>query len=176
MAKSYQTSDFGDPPPRDPETGVLLKRPLEEGAVDPQKGSDLFRILHGMADREIREVEERIEVSTYGGKNSKILGRWDLLDTNALARLSAVLEYGSTKYSEDNWRLDPVELHLNHALEHIFRYLKVRRESGGQPVHYLVDGSKDELGHAFTRVMFALAVEFQDEEYYKLVQKNNGVS
>lgn len=172
MAKSYQTSDFGDPPERDPEAGVP-KHPLEEGAADPERVSNFFNILSGGFSS---WRSESIEISPTGGKNSKIAGRWDLLDSDALTRLAAVLEYGATKYSEDNWRLDPVELHLKHALEHIFHYLKMRRETNGQRVPYSLDGSKDELGHAFTRVMFALAVEYQDEDYYTLVQKHNGVN
>jgi len=165
MVKTYQTSEFGDPPPtdherRDPYTGVLLS---------PEAPS------RGMEVESRRIIQTPIERSPSGGLNSKIAGRWDLIDTDALLRLAAVLQYGTTKYSEDNWRLDPVELHLSHTLEHIFQYFKTKRERGIDRVPYLEDGSIDELGHAFCRLMFALAVENQPEGYYRLVQKNNGV-
>lgn len=177
MAKSYQTHQFGDPPPiveegdsrpRDPVTGVLLQ---EETVLI----GGAFLTPQASLDQLARDFDSKIERSPHGGLNSKISGRWDLIDTEALTRLASVLEYGASKYSEDNWRLDPVELHLKHALEHIFNYLKARRELNGKRVPFSIDGSKDELGHSFCRVMFALGVEFMDEDYLELVRARNGV-
>lgn len=99
-------------------------------------------------------MTEEIEVSPTGGKNSKIEGRWDLLDYWALARAAAVLDYGARKYGDDNWRLDSVNLHLKHAIGHLFRYLENQRVGSRQ-----VTVETDELAHAFVRLMFALALD-----------------
>jgi hypothetical protein len=106
--------------------------------------------------------DEIVEVSPTGGLNSRIEGRWDLLEYRALARLVAVLDYGAKKYGDENWRLDPPELHLKHALGHIFRYLEARRLNGRQPVPH--QPGDDDLGHAFCRLMFAIATEEDGEE------------
>lgn len=115
--------------------------------------------------------EEDVEQSPSGGLNSKVVGRWDLLDFDALERLASVIEYGC-KYGEDNWRLDSVELHLNHAISHLFRYLRERRRLDGKSPPFTRDGRNDELGHAFCRVMFALAVETQSDEDTFLAQQH----
>ncbi len=76
--------------------------------------------------------------------------RCDLVDAPALFQLAAVLAKGAAKYGEDNWRGIPVELQINHALQHLYAFL-----AG--------DTSDDHLGHAFCRCMMALAVKLQSE-------------
>lgn len=114
------------------------------------------------ADDRFVDPDDQMVESPTGGLNSPMVGRFDLLDGSAIARIAAVLDYGNRKYGPENWRLDPPELHLNHALQHIFNYLEQVRKQGSAPTPS-PDGKYDELGHAATRVMFALAVEFQSE-------------
>lgn len=189
MAKSYTTADFeGEGKPRYMGGGVWSSEEglLREGEKLVEEFGALKEVVRSTRKRVgtiYEENGEQVGVLDYeeakqsptGGLNSKISGRWDLIDTDALTRLAAVLEYGTTRYSDDNWRLDGVQLHLKHALEHIFRYLKESREHPERRPEALKDGSVDELGHAFCRLMFALAVEMQTEEYLRLVQQNNGV-
>ena len=79
-----------------------------------------------------------------GGKQSKIDYAFNLLDPHAMFALSAVLEYGASRYSRDNWRLISVEEHLNHALTHIFAYMAN-------------DEQDDHLEHALCRLHMAVA-------------------
>ena len=83
--------------------------------------------------------------NAQGGRQSHKRWRFDLLDAPALFVLGRILDYGATKYGAENWRLIPVESHLNAVLMHAFAYL-----AG--------DRSDDHLGHCFCRAMFALAV------------------
>jgi hypothetical protein len=63
-----------------------------------------------------------------------------------LIRMGKILDSGAVKYGENNWKNIPTQDHLNHALVHIYGFL---------------DGNTDDdhLGHALTRVMFALSME-----------------
>ena len=106
------------------------------------------------------------ETNEKGGRQSKVSGRFDRIDVGALKRLAAVCKYGDGKYGPNNWRVIPLEDHLNHALEHIYNYLGILNRSSNGEVIYTKDGKMDELGHAFCRVMFALAVEMQDQDFW----------
>src|SRR6266436_7945943 len=91
-----------------------------------------------------------VEVISSGGKNEKIEGRFDLLETDAMIRLAAVMEYGHLKYGDINWRLDPPQLHVKHAIGHLLRYLKLlclSRVHGEDHVAFSTDGKDDELAH-----------------------------
>ena len=81
-----------------------------------------------------------------GGKQSKAVAAFHLLDALAMFRIAKVLQYGASRYERDNWRKISCEDHLNHALSHIFAYL-----AG--------DTQDDHLGHAFCRLMMACATE-----------------
>lgn len=90
-----------------------------------------------------------IEENERGGRQSKLPYDFTLIDSDALFTLANVLYEGSKKYEIDNWRRIPTEPHLNHALAHIYAYL---------------EGNTDDnhLGHAFCRLMMALAVKDGD--------------
>lgn len=96
---------------------------------------------------DIRDLSPDAPISTneQGGSQSQLNVRFDLIDAKAMFRLAAILDYGAKKYTPNNWRLIPIDDHLNHALTHIFGYL-----AG--------DTQDDHLGHAFCRLMFALGV------------------
>ena len=87
-----------------------------------------------------------------GGKQSRVLYRFDLCDPKAMFEMTKVLKEGFDKYGDDeNWRKIPVNEHLNHLLIHVYAYL-----SG--------DESDEHLSHAMCRAMFAQAVEIEDKE------------
>lgn len=81
-----------------------------------------------------------------GGKQSKVPYRCDLLPPRATLAVSRVLEEGSRKYGDDNWRLIAVRDHINHALSHLF-------------AHLAGDRSDDHLEHAACRLLMATELE-----------------
>jgi hypothetical protein len=85
-----------------------------------------------------------------GGSQSDIPVRFDLIDGPAMFEMAKVLGAGAKKYGDDNWRLVPVEDHLNHLLMHTFAYL-----SG--------DATDDHLSHILCRATFALGVQLKEE-------------
>ena len=92
-------------------------------------------------------------VNERGGKQSNVLYRFDLLDPQAMFKMTGVLKEGAEKYGEDNWRNISVREHLNHLIIHAYAYL-----AG--------DTSDDHLSHIMCRAMFAQAVDF-DEQYHE---------
>jgi hypothetical protein len=86
---------------------------------------------------------EEIDTNERGGKQSKLDVRYDLMPPDAMERLAQVLAEGAKKYSPKNWMLIDSDDHINHALNHIFKYL------GGE-----VDD--DHIGHALCRMMMAV--------------------
>jgi len=80
-----------------------------------------------------------------GGLSTKLDTRFDLLPGAALIRIAEVFAEGAKKYAEDNWRFCTFETHIQHALEHWFRY-----KAG--------DRSEDHIGHMATRTIMALEV------------------
>lgn len=90
-------------------------------------------------------------VNELGGKQSKVLYRYDLLDPKSMFEMTKVLSEGAEKYGEDNWRKISIEDHLNHMIIHAYAYL-----AG--------DKSDEHLSHIMCRAMFAQAVEIQEKE------------
>jgi len=85
-------------------------------------------------------------INDQGGKQSKVLYRFDLADPHAMFEMCRVLREGAEKYGDDNWRNIPVRDHLNHLLIHVYAYLAGDRQD-------------DHLAHALCRAMFAVALE-----------------
>lgn len=85
-------------------------------------------------------------INEQGGSQSLLPYRFDLIDPQAIFALAEVLYQGAERHGEDNWRKIPINDHLNHALAHIYAYM-----AG--------DEQDDHLGHAFCRMMFAVALE-----------------
>lgn len=85
-----------------------------------------------------------------GGKQSKVLYRFDLIDPHAIFAMARVLEQGSRTHGEENWRNIPVRDHLNHLLIHVYAYL-----AG--------DTQDDHLSHALCRAMMAVALQEDSE-------------
>lgn len=91
-----------------------------------------------------------VSVTEAGGMHAELNCRFDLIDSKALFKLAAALHEGGVKYGDENWRKVPIRHQLNHALTHIFAYL-----AG--------DTQEEHLSHAFTRMMFATALEKEGE-------------
>ncbi len=144
---------------------------MQDGDRDPITG-----VLKSQRERTEREIER----SPAGGLNSKISGRYDLIDPRFLRRLAAVLEYGATQYTPHNWRLDPPELHLSHLQEHLENWKESRWDSEvstgeREIVPWLENGREDELGHAAARLMFLMITEMQTSEEVEYVRRVEGV-
>jgi hypothetical protein len=89
-------------------------------------------------------------VNELGGKQSQVLYRFDLVDPQAMFKMTEVLKQGFDKYGGDeNWRKISVREHLNHMLIHAYAYL-----AG--------DTSDEHLSHIMCRAMFAQAVDITD--------------
>ena len=87
---------------------------------------------------------DKIVTNKDGGKQSEVKYRMDLIPPKVMMTLGNVLNFGEKKYGKDNWKLIPRIDHINHAIIHVFKYL-----SG--------DKREDHLGHALTRLAFAVA-------------------
>lgn len=90
------------------------------------------------------------EENKAGGRQSHIPVRFDLIDAKALFEMAAVLHEGAEKYGAENWRLIPVEDHLNHLIMHAYAYL-----SG--------DRTDEHLSHIMCRATFAQGVQIAAE-------------
>lgn len=94
---------------------------------------------------------DAIETNAAGGKQSKIGRRADLLDGEAMDRLTRVLAEGAAKYGDNNWRKIGRASHLNHALTHCFNALALMLRSPNAAA------IEEELDHAFCRLMMSIA-------------------
>ena len=107
---------------------------------------------NGTPTQYVSDGREVIETNQAGGKQSKITGRFDLIDQGALRQLANVLAEGEVMYGRDNWRKISAVSHINHALQHINWYLESLQGRG-----VLDDMDEEDLTHAFTRLMMAVA-------------------
>jgi len=94
--------------------------------------------------------EERMgkeeDVTENGGVHAHVEGRYDLIPPEALRTIAAVMEEGVRNGREDgNWRMIPCHIHINHALSHLVAVM-------------MGEVNEDHLGHALTRLAFAVAV------------------
>jgi hypothetical protein len=87
-----------------------------------------------------------------GGRQSYIKVAYVLMDSYAMNQMAQVLWHGANKYGVDNWKLIHSKDHVNHAMNHIFLWL-----AGDKTENHLVN--------AFTRLMFAVAMEKQEQEH-----------
>jgi hypothetical protein len=89
-------------------------------------------------------------VNESGGKQSGVLYDFTLADPKAMFEMTRVLHEGAEKYGRENWRLIPIEEHLNHMIIHAYAYL-----AG--------DKSDAHLSHIMCRALFAQGVAVQTE-------------
>lgn len=91
--------------------------------------------------------DDPTETHSSGGVAGKVEYRMDLLDPVAILTIAGIMDEGVKKgYEKDNWRRLPVEVHVNHALVHIF-------------LHMAGSTTEDHLGRALTRLMMAIGAE-----------------
>lgn len=91
-------------------------------------------------------------VNEKGGKQSYTPYNFVAMDADAMFAMAKVLQEGKMKYGNDeNWRLIPVEEHLNHLITHAYAYL-----AG--------DESDEHLSHCMCRALFATAVAIQEQK------------
>lgn len=103
------------------------------------------------------EPLELIDVNSKGGKQSALEGRYDLVPFSAIHEAAKILKIGADKYGVDNWRKISTESHVNHALEHLYRHLELKR------LDLLYEDGDYDLGHALVRLMFAVAIDMDGE-------------
>ena len=72
------------------------------------------------------------------------------LSNEPLTAIARVMEEGLKKYPKDNWLLIPYEDHINHALCHLYMYLKG-------------DIQDRHLDHALTRIAMAYETFLREE-------------
>lgn len=82
----------------------------------------------------------------YGGNQSHVAARFDLIPAAVLQKVAEILSVGAEKYGENNWQKITVEEHINHAIAHLYLYLKG-------------DTSETHLLNAVCRSMFAAHME-----------------
>lgn len=89
--------------------------------------------------------------SNSKGQQSHLDARYDLIPPIALKTVAEVLGEGESKYPTidgvPNWHYITTRDHLNHALAHIYAYLR------GD------DTGEDDLAHATTRLLLALEID-----------------
>lgn len=74
----------------------------------------------------------------------------DYLSNEPLTAIARVMEEGLKKYPKDNWLLIPYEDHINHALCHLYMFLKG-------------DIQDRHLDHALTRIAMAYETFLREE-------------
>lgn len=114
--------------------------------------------------------EEVLEEMATGSKQHRLDIQFDLLDIPAIqelcrlrAQVSRPVTEGGNGYPVDNWRGITIPDNLNHAMYHIMNVMIQQQYTRlGAPV-FTTDHKyiKEELTHAFCRVMFALAIHLQ---------------
>ena len=97
-----------------------------------------------------------IETNKYGGRQSKLDVRFDLIPPYPLAVVAQILSRGAAKYGENNWQGITTREHLNHALAHINQFLL---DTEGHSCLCEHIDYEDDLGHALCRLFFAYHVE-----------------
>jgi hypothetical protein len=96
--------------------------------------------------------ESETVVNAEGGKQSKVEGRFDLVDPTALKLLAECLGFGAAKYGEYNWLKISTKEHLNHALAHINAFQRG-------------DTTEPHLVNAFCRTMMALRKSIDENDF-----------
>ena len=95
--------------------------------------------------------DAEIVTNDRGAMQSKVNHRLDLIPADAVFRMGETLKIGAERYAEWNWTGIPTTDHINHALIHLYAWL-----AG--------DTQDDHLGHAITRIAFAIHTDAHGED------------
>lgn len=88
-----------------------------------QSMSDSGRQMH---DGDVTYIEPFVETNAAGGKQSHIANSLTQFQPRVALAVGRVLATGGAKYGRANWKLIPVEDHLDHAIRHIYTFLDKR--------------------------------------------------
>jgi len=114
-----------------------------------------------MSEYDMNERDGNVEsVNAFGGRQSEIPCRFDLIPACALHEVAKVLKEAAKKYGEGNWRRITLEDHLSHALRHGYRACEAHRTGSEDP--------RGDLVRLACRALLALEIglvgfEFGDE-------------
>jgi hypothetical protein len=75
-------------------------------------------------DRDQSQADYEMTVNEYGGKQSKLPSRMDIISPEALLALGEVLAYGAEKYEVNNWMKIPRDSHIGHVIFHALKALQ----------------------------------------------------
>ena len=131
--------------------GKQSKSPAALHLIDPlYLGNECSDLLSGLEQPcHILEAIKLISWGMYHQEKDGFRAAAEALEPDFSKRLMMIgktLQYGTTRYAPNNWRLIPQEEHVNHALLHLLAL-------------YSGDKQDDHLSHALTRLMMASATE-----------------
>lgn len=111
--------------------------------------------LKNMQVHELKsELGERMEVKASGAAQNYVEEAFELVPYPVIGAIASTMKEGLEKYGYQNYYGIPMEEHMGRAIRHMFKHL-----SG--------DTSENHLGHAITRLGFA--IEMKD-----IAEKNGG--
>lgn len=124
----------------------------ELSAIHDRLAMDHVKDVTGETVERADPLLRGVDVNPLGGRQSKINGRYDLFDWEAIHRLARVLELGAKKRGEQNWRLISRRDHLNHLLFHVANVLELM-DNGH---HRGFEEIEENMDRALCRAMMAL--------------------
>lgn len=133
----------------------LIRRYAKDRRIDALV--ELGRVLDDKADSLDMALEALYLALYEDANNSKVISAplasplSKTIIARGLMKIAEVRAEGIRKYHFNNWRLIGFKSHLDHAIRHIL-------------MHLAGDRSEDHLGHAATRVAFAIDVR-RTEKY-----------
>lgn len=77
---------------------------------------------------ETLNIESEPYVNEYGGQQTRLNVRTDLIPPLAIFEVSRILSTGANKYGENNWLRIPSHEQLNHAITHAFKVTMLTRQ------------------------------------------------
>ncbi len=100
------------------------------------------------------DIGEKVETKASGAKQNYVEEAFELVPYPVISAIASTMKEGLEKYGYQNYYGIPMEEHMGRAIRHMFKHL-----SG--------DTSENHLGHAITRLGFA--IEMKD-----IAEKNGG--
>lgn len=133
---------------------VMVHVPSPDGGRASGGGCEEgVRRIKELLEKEKREAIEAIkgeEVNALGGRQARIESGFHLgFPARGVLEVAKVVKAGAGRYGAWNWSLISTEDHVNHAMEHLMRWLAL-------PVRELGGDEEDHLAHAATRLLMAL--------------------
>ncbi len=138
----------------------IIKNPLSPivadtivGTMNPLPVPGLKENTTGW-DMKFNDIGEKVETKASGAKQNYVEEAFELVPYPVISAIASTMKEGLEKYGYQNYYGIPMEEHMGRAIRHMFKHL-----SG--------DTSENHLGHAITRLGFA--IEMKD-----IAEKNGG--